>query len=175
MLFMPHSLLAVEDGVLFQVSDEWQPAWVTVPGMPRDEESRISQAASPSEEIVRKPDRMAWGVPMDEEELRFIRFETRVIPGHPADFSAAKKVRVWVHSGHTLDLGVRAAGFGGAENDPVSILAPERHHHDGDGWQSFEWDVSPAEFAARCLAPLRPTASALQDSETNPKKEQILS
>jgi transposase InsO family protein len=35
-------------------------------------------------------------------------------------------------------------------------------------------DLPPAEFAARCLAPLRPTAYAPQDSETNPKKEQIL-
>lgn len=35
--------------------------------------------------------------------------------------------------------------------------------------------MTPGEFAARCLAALRPTAYAPQDSETNPKKEQILS
>ena len=35
--------------------------------------------------------------------------------------------------------------------------------------------MTPGEFAARCLATLRPTAYAPQDSENNPKHEQILS
>ena len=35
--------------------------------------------------------------------------------------------------------------------------------------------MTPREFAARCLATLRPTAYAPQDIETNPKQEQILS
>ena len=35
--------------------------------------------------------------------------------------------------------------------------------------------MTPREFAARCLATLRPTAYAPQDSETNPKHQQILS
>jgi len=37
------------------------------------------------------------------------------------------------------------------------------------------WDLTPAEFAARCPAPLLPTASAPQDSATNPKHQPNLS
>jgi len=36
-------------------------------------------------------------------------------------------------------------------------------------------DLTPVEFASRCLAPLRPTASVPQDSEINNKQKSILS
>ena len=35
--------------------------------------------------------------------------------------------------------------------------------------------MTPGEFAARCLATLRPPAYAAQDSEINPKHQQFLS
>jgi len=43
----------------------------------------------------------------------------------------------------------------------------EKYHHRRP--HSSLGILTPAEFAARCLAPLRPTACAAPDSETNPK------
>ena len=55
------------------------------------------------------------------------------------------------------------------------LSAEHREKYNNQRPHSSLEGMTPGEFAARCLAPLRPTAYAPQDSETNPKHQQILS
>ena len=55
------------------------------------------------------------------------------------------------------------------------LSAEHREKYNNQRPHSSLEGMTPGEFAARCLATLRPTAYAPQDSETNPKNQQILS
>jgi transposase InsO family protein len=55
------------------------------------------------------------------------------------------------------------------------LSAEHREKYNNQRPHSSLEGMTPGEFAARCLATLQPTAYAPQDSETNPKHQQILS
>ena len=55
------------------------------------------------------------------------------------------------------------------------LSAEHRENYNHHRPHSSLGGMTPGEFAARCLATLRPPAYAAQDSETNPKNQQILS
>jgi transposase InsO family protein len=55
------------------------------------------------------------------------------------------------------------------------LSAEHREKYNNQRPHSSLEGMTPGEFAARCLATLRPTAYAPQDSESNPKNQKILS